>query len=122
MSILLVEPDSVLGQSAKDGLEAFGYKVLWRRSAQTALDVLDQNSIDVLILELQLGKHNGVELLYEIASYPEWKQMPIIVHSINPSVQDDTFSEAFSQLQVQEILYKPTTSTAKLVSTVKQFV
>lgn len=124
MNILLVEPDRVLGQSAKEALEAFGYKVLWRRSAQTALDALDENDenrIDILVLELQLGTHNGVELLYEIASYPEWKQIPVIVHSINPKVQDDTFAEAFSQLQVREILYKPTTNSAKLVNTVKQF-
>lgn len=121
MNVLLVEPDRVLGQSAKDALQAFGFVVKWKRSAQSALDVLDKNDVDVVVLEPQLGTHNGIELLYEIASYPEWKHIPVVLHTINSRVHDDSFADAFSQLQVQEILYKPTTSTAKLVNTVKQF-
>lgn len=121
MNVLLVEPDRVLGQSAKDALEAFGYSVVWKRAAQSALDTLDDNETDLVILEPQLGTHNGVELLYEIASYPEWKNIPVVIHSLNARVQDATFAEAFRQLQVQEILYKPATSTAKLVNAVKQF-
>lgn len=120
MNILLVEPDRILGQAIKTALEAFGYGVVWKRSAQSALDSLDDTVPDMIVLELQLGVHNGVELLYELASYPEWQHIPVIVHTINAKAQDEIFSQSFAQLKVQAVLYKPRTSTAQLVKTVKQ--
>lgn len=122
MNILLIEPDRILGEAIKAALEAFGYKVVWKRSAQKALDSLDDAVPDLIILELQLGVHNGIEFLYEVASYPEWQHIPVIVHTINTKVQDEIFAASFAQLKVQAVLYKPRTSTAQLVKAVKQFV
>lgn len=111
-----------MGQAIKTGLEASGYGVVWKRSAQSALDSLDDTVPDMIVLELQLGVHNGIELLYELASYPEWQHIPVIVHTINAKAQDEIFAQSFAQLKVQAVLYKPRTSTAQLVKTVKQLV
>ncbi len=76
MNILIVEPDKILGAATKTAFEAFGCKITWKRSAQTALDSLDDKLPDLIILEIQLGLHNGIEFLYEIRSYPEWQKIP----------------------------------------------
>jgi DNA-binding response OmpR family regulator len=124
VNILLVEPDRILGEATKVALEAAGYSVVRKRSAQTALDTLDDSLASglpgLIILELQLGIHNGVEFLYEVNSYPEWQHIPIIVHTINAKAQDEIFSEPLSQLKVKAVLYKPRTTTAKLMKVVKQ--
>lgn len=122
MNILLIEADKVLGESSVNVLEAAGFKVTWKRSAQTGLDALDDYLPDIILLEIQLGNHNGIEFLYEINSYPEWQRVPIIIHTINPKAQDEIFKEAFKQLGVRDILYKPRTSTVQLVRTVKKYV
>lgn len=123
MNILLVEPDRILGEAVKIALEACSYDVTWKRTAQTALDALDDPLAsglpDLIILELQLGLHNGIEFLYEIASYPEWQHIPVIVHTINVKAQDEMFGESLEQLKVRAVLYKPKTSTAQLVQAVK---
>lgn len=119
MNLLVIEPDKILGEAIKNALEASGCGVAWKRSAQTALDSLDDTVPDLIILELQLGEHNGVEFLYEIASYPEWQHIPVIVHTINAKAQDEIFAQSFAQLKVQAVLYKPRTSTAQLVAAVK---
>lgn len=122
MNILLVEPDRILGEAASAALEAFGYKVAWKRGAQTALDSLDETIPELIILELQLGIHNGIEFLYEVASYPEWQHIPVIVYTINPKAQDKIFAQSFAQLRVEAVLYKPHTTISQLVKAVKQFV
>ncbi len=122
MNILLVEPDQILGGAVQSALVASSYDVVWRRTAQTALDALDAPSAsglpDLIILELQLGLHNGIEFLYEIASYPEWQHISVIVHTINAKAQDEIYGESFGQLKVKAILYKPKTSTTQLVRVV----
>ncbi len=110
-----------MGEVIKSALESFGYKVSWSRSAQSALDALDESLPDLVILELQLGVHNGIEFLYEMNSYQEWQGIPIIVHTINAKAQDQIFGVSLETLGVQAVLYKPRTTTKQLVSMVKQF-
>ena len=118
MNILLVEPDKVLGGMLAQDLKAAGHNVLWRRSAQTALDALDEQLPDLIILEIQLGLHNGIEFLYEIRSYPEWRSLSVIVHTLNPRVQETQFNKAFKQLGVGTVLYKPTVTSQQLLRAV----
>ncbi len=121
MKILLVEPDRILGQASRSSLEAQGNEVALCRSAQSALDALDTQLPDIIILEIQLGLHNGIEFLYELRSYLEWQQVPVIVHTLNAQILDDRFKTALSQLGVVLVLYKPRTTTKNLVQAAGQF-
>ncbi|HUP26636.1 MAG TPA: response regulator [Candidatus Limnocylindrales bacterium] len=122
MKVLLVEPDHILGETAKNSLAAHNHEVVLTRSAQHALDALDNKMPDIIILELQLGLHNGIEFLYEIRSYPEWQHIPVIVHTLNSRVLGERFNNALNQLGVAAVLYKPRTSAKKLAQAVGQFV
>lgn len=118
MNVLLIEPDRILGQAAEIKLKAAGYMVYRCQSAQGALDALDDSPPDVIILELQLSIHNGIEFLYEMRSYTEWQSIPVIVHTINSHVTDEQFKKPLTQLGVELILYKPQTNSEKLVQAV----
>jgi DNA-binding response OmpR family regulator len=120
MNVLLVEPDRILGKAAEAKLKTAGHTVIRCQSAQGALDALDQNPPDVIILELQLGIHNGIEFLYEMRSYTEWQHIPVIVHTINSHVSDDQFKKPLAQLGVESVLYKPRTTGDKLVQAVRR--
>ena len=80
--VLLVEPDLLLGETYRDFLVHKGHVVQWRQTAETAVQALDNNPIDVVILELQMAGHNGLELLYEIRSYQDWQKLPIVIHTV----------------------------------------
>lgn len=118
--VLLIEPDRILGRTTAIGLESKNHKVTWCSSAQAALDTLEKRMPDVIVLEIQLGSHNGIEFLHELQSYPEWQQIPVIIYTINVNVLDDRFGEAFVQLGVQAVLYKPRTSTAQFLRSIAQ--
>ena len=122
MNVLLVEPDKILGEVAALALQRSGHTVLTRSSAQTALDALDERLPDVIVLEIQLGLHNGIELLYEIRSYHEWHNIPVVIHTINSRVLDDQFTPALAGLNVKSVLYKPRTKGSDLVRVVEDVV
>lgn len=122
MNILLIEPDRVLAEAITAAFKRAKHTTTWKRSAQTALDVLDDKIPDLIILEIQLGLHNGIEFLYEIRSYPEWQDIPILVHTLNSNALDEQFGPAFADLQVRAVFYKPRTSTQQLLKAVQQLV
>jgi two-component system, OmpR family, response regulator BaeR len=119
VNILLIESDRVLGDTYKTAMEEAGHTVIWKRTGQTALDVLDDRLPDVIVLELQLGLHGGIEFLYELRSHADWLKLPVIVHTINPQAVDSAFADAFVQLGVETILYKPNTSVTQLIRTIE---
>ncbi len=78
MNVLLVEPDGVLGRVYQEALSSCGF-VAWARSAEQAVQMADQQTPDVVVLEPKLARHNGVEFLYEFKSYAEWRDVPVVV-------------------------------------------
>ncbi len=114
MKILLVEPDKVLASTTLGELQAHDHEVRWARSAQTAVDAIDTEEPDVIILELQLGIHNGIELLYELRSYPEWHDIPVVLYTINRRATEGEFTETLEQLGIQAAYYKPAITPKQL--------
>lgn len=119
MHILLIEPDAVAGPLYAAGLQAADHSVATAPSAQVAIGAADTKTPDVVIMEMQLGAHNGIAFLQEFRSYAEWQQVPIIIHSFQkPPADPDVFVALQQEYGMCSWLYKPQTSIALLVSTV----
>lgn len=82
--VLVVEPDLRLARVYADSLRAAGYEVSARTTAQAAIQAADRCAPDVVVLELQLTNHGGIEFLYELRSYADWRHVPVIVLSTVP--------------------------------------
>lgn len=119
MNILLVEPDMFLAKTYFRALTQAGHKVVCCANAQQAIFAADKQAPDLVLLELQLVSHSGIEFLYEFHSYAEWQNIPAIVLSHVPPAE---FIESWELLQtelgVTEYLYKPHTTLVKLLRTV----
>lgn len=59
--ILLVEPDISLGKLYTSSLELSGYSVSHCRTAQDAITSADENIPDLVLLEIEIAIHNGIE-------------------------------------------------------------
>jgi DNA-binding response OmpR family regulator len=119
--ILLIEPDFVLSGVYKEALTRAGYQVDCAVSAQTAIHLADSKKPDLVILELQLIEHSGIEFLYEFRSYPEWQTVPVIIQSqVPPSEFSSSWQIMKKQLGVGVYLYKPQVSLKQLISSVNQ--
>ena len=120
--ILLVEPDQLLARTYQTALQRAGHKVDIAASAQAAVDAADAHRPDVVVLELQLADHNGVEFLYEFRSYPEWQKVPVIVQSNVPLNEFKISAATWRQLGVAGYLYKPRTTLSQLLAAVRDVV
>jgi CheY-like chemotaxis protein len=119
MRILLVEPDRLQARVYTMALERAGHSVVHAKTAQAAVQATDTQRPDVVVLELQMPGHNGVEFLYEFRSYPEWLQIPIVLHTFVPSHELAYAVTLENELGVRRTLYKPTTSLTMLCETVQ---
>jgi len=113
-SILLIEPDRLLARGYVEALVQAGYDPQWSNDAQTAILAADKKTPKLVIVELQLAGHSGVEFLYEFRSYPEWQKVPVLVLSGVPREESGMPGE----LDLAGFLYKPQISLRKLVTTV----
>ena len=123
VKILLLEPDTILANSYMRAFEHVGHSVRRTVSAQDAVFQVDELLPHVVIVELQLVAHSGIEFLYELRSYHEWQQLPVLIHScIPPAEFSDSMNLLRDKLGVKQYLYKPHTSLAKLLRSIDEVV
>jgi len=116
--ILLVEPDKQLANTIKRALEHFGHSINTCGTAQSAIHATDTDQPEIIVLELQLPIHNGIEFLYELRSYLDWQKLPIIIHSQVPPTIKAISPMLWDQLRITAYLYKPHTRLADLADTI----
>lgn len=120
MRLLLVEPDRIMARSVTRFLTRHdAHEVRWVTSGQAAVDALEEATPDMIILEPQLGLHNGIEFLYELRSYQEWFTLPVMLWTINRALLAPAFEQPLRRLGVQAVLYKPQASLAQLERSLK---
>lgn len=101
-------------------LEREGYEVKWCENAQDGVAAADEQHPDLVIVELLLAGHSGIEFLYEFRSYADWLETPVIVLSGMSKTSSGVSSDTLAELGVKAYLYKAETSLAKLASQVRR--
>jgi len=120
MQVLLIEPDRIAAATYRQVFEQAGHAVSHAVSAQQAVQLADELEPDVVLLEMQLPRHNGVEFLYEFRSYSEWLHIPVIIHSFVPLAELAVTPAMRTQLGIARMLYKPVTSLEQLLMAAEQ--
>lgn len=119
MKIVLLEPDKVLADTYRQALMQDGHRVVMCASAQAAVFAADELRPDLVIMELQLTGHSGIEFLYEFRSYDDWAAVPVLVLTNVPAGEfSGSWDLLRDQLQVQAYHYKPLTSLRTLLRSV----
>lgn len=120
MKIILLEPDKVLADTYRQALIHAGHKVTMCATAQAAIFAAEDLSPDMVIVELQLTAHSGIEFLYEFRSYDDWVTVPVIVLSNVPAGEfNGSWDMLREQLGVRAYHYKPVTSLQALLRSVQ---
>ena len=119
MHILLVEPDKLQARAITGVLERDGHTVAPAVSAQAAVHLADEQAPHVVVLELQLPRHNGIEFLYEFRSYTEWLHIPVVLYTFVPERELEAAVALRTELGVARVLYKPTTTLVQLADAIR---
>ncbi|UCB45029.1 MAG: response regulator [Spirochaetota bacterium] len=115
--ILVVDDDRTVLDSCKRVLEAEGFKVVLASSVKKAIDILEAEYFDLMILDVKMPKHDGMYLLEKIKEkWPldRWPELPVVVMSGYPT--NDTISESLVR-GAADFLSKPFTPDELITST-----
>jgi CheY-like chemotaxis protein len=80
-TILIVEDDQWMADCYRAWLAAGGHTVRHARDAQEAIDSIDNQPPDVIMLDLLLPYANGVQVLHTLRSHHDLANIPIILCS-----------------------------------------
>jgi DNA-binding response OmpR family regulator len=79
--ILVVEDDPVNQMILQDFLAANGYETVGASTGPEGIERFDTDAPDLLLVDIQLPRKNGFELLREIKGRPNGKSTPILLMS-----------------------------------------
>jgi len=85
--ILVVEDDPVNQTILLDFLAANGFETIGASTGPEGIERFEADAPDLLLIDIQLPRKNGFELLQEIKGRPEGKSTPILLMS---AVYNDT--------------------------------
>ncbi len=90
--ILLVDDDDGLRDLYREELEDEGYEVLPAINGKEALQKLEKEKPDLIVLDVVMPKMDGMEALGRIIGKD--KTIPVILHTSHPGYQEDFMSWA----------------------------
>ena len=79
--ILVVEDDPVNSMILADFLAANGYETLSASSGPEGIERFERDQPDLMLVDVQLPRQNGFEVVREIKSRPAGKTTPILLMS-----------------------------------------
>ena len=119
MRALIIEPDRILANNLNTVLKAVGFETSVFYDPQLAVEDMDRQLPDIIILELQLAPISGVAFLYELRGYEDFSQVPVVIYS---SVPKETFGldeKQLNRLGIIKYFYKAKVSGQKVASFAK---
>ena len=86
MRVLLVEDDNLLGDGIKTGLQQQEYIVEWLQDGQSAVQAIEHEDFDIVVLDLGLPRLHGIEVLSQVRS--KGHSVPVLILTAQDSIED----------------------------------
>lgn len=83
--VLVVDDDAQMTKAVTNALRARGYDVLTASSGETALDLITEEELDLVLLDLGLPGIEGHEVIRRLRS---WSELPVIVVSVRDGQEE----------------------------------
>jgi CheY-like chemotaxis protein len=112
--ILIADDDPQMRRLIRIVLQRDGFEVVEANDGLDALDVIEQGRVDLVILDVDMPRLNGLGVLEEIRAQMRTASLPVIVLT---ALQDETEEKALD-LGAQDYLTKPV-QTRSLVARVR---
>ncbi len=89
MKILLVEDDTMIGESISHALKGIGYGVDWVQDGITAEESINLQQYTMILLDLGLPKQSGIELLGKLRK--KENHIPVLIISARDKLSDKIY-------------------------------
>ncbi|MFT7507492.1 MAG: CheY-like chemotaxis protein [Acidimicrobiales bacterium] len=115
--ILIIEDEKSLGKVASNKLQSEGFEVLVLPDGVDALEVIQSENPDLVLLDLIMPHVDGFTVLKTIKENPDLRDTKVIVLS---NLSQDTDVDEILKLGAEEFLVKSDTSLGEVVEAVKR--
>jgi CheY-like chemotaxis protein len=115
--VLLIEDEPWLGELYVQ-LLGRDHQVTWLRDGYDAMESIDQQRPDIVVLDILLPWANGVQLLHELASYSDTATIPVVLFSA--ALPDDIDPRTLRAYGVVATLDKSAVRPAQVAQTINQ--
>lgn len=116
--ILLLEPDELLASKYKKVLHNSGFTVNHVTSAQAALHSINKQTPHIIVVEVYIKDHNGIEFLHELQSYQDTADIPVVLLTYASKSQLGINTLEWSNFSIADYCYKPKTTETDLVKVI----
>ena len=118
--ILILDQDKLYVKSIDNQLKKNGYLVDVAINAQSAIAKIDKVKPDLILCEVLLTGHNGLEFMHELRSYPEWQDIPLIVLSRIDKSDIQITKKNMMDYGIIDVWYKPEMSMQSLLEKIER--
>jgi two-component system alkaline phosphatase synthesis response regulator PhoP len=87
-TVLVVEDEPQILQLLEFWLQSEGYDVVTASDGRAAIEKLEGDPPDIVILDVMLPHVSGVEVLEKIRSLPGWRDTPVLMLTAKRAEQD----------------------------------
>ena len=101
---LIADDYSTARRLIKDSLQQMGFSCLAAENGNQALALIQQTKLDLVIADVMMPEKDGLELLKDIRTDDNMKDLPVVLTMIEPF--DDLISEA-KKLGMNDFIVKP---------------
>jgi CheY-like chemotaxis protein len=116
--VLLIEDDDDIRKVFRLALTKEGFTVIEAKDGVEALDIVQSQEFDALVLDLSMPRLDGVDMLDSFRTMPSGKKVPVIVVT---ALDDPAIVQRTLEAGATAFLRKPILP-AKVASTVRQHI
>lgn len=105
-NIMLVEDDMILVEMYQAKFEIEGHEIVVATNGQECLNLLEDYTPEIILLDILMPKLNGFHVLKEIKKRPKLRQIPVILLTNLGEAEVDMNQELARALGVSDYLIK----------------
>lgn len=117
--VLVIEDDLFLIRAYQIKLEKEGFEVWVATEGTTALNYMQKDPPDLVMLDLMLPGISGFDVLENVRKNPKWKDVPVIVLTNLGQEQD---KKRVEDLGVKDYIVKANVKIMDVVEKVKSYI
>ncbi|MGH7768945.1 MAG: response regulator [Candidatus Binatia bacterium] len=87
-TVMIVDDSRTIAWILRETLESLGYRVRCAYNGEDALELIDTQRPDLVILDVMLPHMDGLEVLTRIKGSPETYSIPVIMLTANGNSED----------------------------------
>ncbi len=117
-TVLIIDDDPVVGDMYRLALSRAGYSVAVARNGVDGLRLAEDRSLQIVFLDIRMPGMNGIEVLRQLASKPETRDLPVVMLS---NYDDSYYMTESLRLGAKEYLVKAGINPADLVGVIARW-